>query len=153
MSPDKKRSQRLKPVLDLANLNRDKAEAEMGRCRQLLVQEQHKLRGLINYQDEYRQMVHGDAGTPVAAHQLQITQAFLKQLQAAIEQQQVYISNVEQQLEVLTQSWRQRYGDSEAIGKVIDSARTQERAERDRKLQNETDDIAQIRFSSRDQDR
>ena len=152
MSPEKKRSQRLKPVLDLANLNRDKAEAEMGRCRQLLVQEQQKLSGLISYQNEYHEMVHGNAAAPVAAHQLQMTQAFLKQLKTAIEQQHAYIETIEQQLEMVTQAWRQRYGDSEAIAKVIDSARVKERAELDRKQQNETDDIAQMRFLSRDND-
>ncbi|MBV1915339.1 MAG: flagellar export protein FliJ [Pseudomonadales bacterium] len=148
MSSDKKRSQRLKPVLDLAKLNLDKAEAEMGRCRQLLSQEQQKLTGLITYQGEYHEMVHGNTGALVSASQLQMTQAFLKQLQTAIEQQQHHITAIERQLEIVTENWRQRYGNSEAITKVIDSAKTEERAELDRKQQNETDDIAQMRFFS-----
>ena len=148
MSSDKKRSQRLKPVSDLAKLNLDKAEAEMGRCRQLLAQEQQKLIGLINYQGEYREMVHGNSGVSVSANQLQMTQAFLKQLQTAIEQQQQHIVAIERQLQVVIENWRQRHGSSEAITKVIDSAKKEERAELDRKQQNETDDIAQMRFFS-----
>ncbi|MBL4584869.1 MAG: flagellar export protein FliJ [Pseudomonadales bacterium] len=153
MPPDKKRSQRLKPVLDLANLNLDKAEAEMGRCRQLLQQEQGKLAGLIEYQTEYREMIHHGAGAPVAAHQPQMMQSFLKQLQTAIEQQRRHISSVEQQLTTVIASWKKRYGDTEAIGKVIDNAKVSEREEADRKQQNEMDDIAQMRFFSRDTNR
>ena len=150
MPSNKKKSQRLKPVLDLANLNLENAEAEMGRCRQLLLLEQQKLSGLITYQGEYHEMVHGQTGTPIAATKLQMTQAFLKQLQTAIEQQQSHIQNVERQLQVVTDAWRQRYGNSEAITKVINSAKAEEQAELDRKQQNETDDIAQMRFFSKD---
>ena len=149
MASEKKRSQRLKPVLDLANLKLDKAEVELGRCRQLLAQEQQKLSGLENYQLEYQQMLRDGAGVPVVGHQLQSTQAFLKQLQAAIEQQQSYILSVEQQLQVVTEAWRKRYGEAQAIEKVIDSAKKSERAEIEKKQQNETDDIAQMRFISR----
>ena len=149
MSSDKKRSQRLKPVLDLAKLNLEKAEAEMGRCRQLLTGEQQKLSGLMDYQTEYREKISVGAGS-VEAHQLQMTLAFLKQLQLAITQQQAYIETIEQQLEVVTEAWRKRYGDSEGISKVIASAKAEERAELDKKQQNEMDDIAQMRFSSRD---
>ena len=93
-------------------------------------------------------MVHGNTGASVSASQLRMTQAFLKQLQTAIEQQKHYITTIERQLEVVTENWRQRYGNSEAITKVIESAKTEERAELDRKQQNETDDIAQMRFFS-----
>lgn len=137
------KSQRLKPVTEIANANERDAARHMGQQQNVLQQHKDKLDELINYRSEYveKMVTAGSAG--IGAGQMQDYTRFIRRLDEAIIFQRGQIELANRQLEVKQREWQATHTRSEALNKVVDRYRTAEIREQDKREQNENDERAQ----------
>lgn len=141
------KSQRLKPVSEIAHANERDAARNMGQQQTVLQEHQNKLDELIKYRAEYveKMVTAGSAG--IGAGQMQDYTRFIRRLDEAIVFQKSQIERAVRQLEVKQREWQAMHTRSEALNKVVDRYRDAESREQDRREQNENDERAQRRRS------
>lgn len=137
------KSQRLKPVSDIANANERDAALHMGLQQGVLREHKNKLDELINYRSEYVEKMVSVGSVGIGAGQMQDYTMFIHRLDEAIVFQRNQIKLATQQLEVKQREWQAMHTRSEALNKVVDRYRIAEVHERDKREQNENDERAQ----------
>jgi len=141
-----KKSERMKPIKQLATEHEQVAVNELGQSQRSLSEHEMKLLQLRNYRAEYAKLFqeHGSRGMDGA--QLQAYQTFLAQLDTAIRQQIDMIKHVEGECAEKRDVWQQRHTRTEALGKTVDRFQKTERKQQNRQEQRETDDRSNSRF-------
>ncbi len=138
-----KRSQRLDPVIKVAENREQQAARSLGDSQSALSQTQQRLDELKNYREEYIQRFHATGAVGMSAVQMADYRLFLSNLSRAIEQQnglvQQAIATVEQQ----RQQWFTRRGKVKMLGNVVSRLQTDEQRVVDRKEQREQDEYTQ----------
>lgn len=136
MSPSK----RLKPVQQVAANRERNAARTFGQARQHLAQEEAKLAQLKQYHQEYLDRFNQVASQGMSVTQLQEYRAFLAKLDEAIQQQQKVVAASLANHSSHKDNWKQKRTRTQALGKVVERYRREERKAADRVEQKENDE-------------
>lgn len=137
-----KRTERLQPVLRIAEMEVQKAVRALAFLQQRLQQEQGKLAQLQQYQREYHQLLLTDGRAGVSAARLQMISRFSSNLDHAIVQQQQQIGEVATQLDKVREHWRGKEMRHRQLQKMMESIGQQELRQRARQEQRTHDEYA-----------
>lgn len=137
------KSQRLKPVSDIADAKERDAARHMGQQQNVLQEHNNKLSELIQYRAEYVEKMVAAGSAGIGAGQMQDYTRFIRRLDEAIVFQKNQIELAKRQLEVKQREWQAMHTRSEALNKVVDRYRSAEVREQDKREQNENDERAQ----------
>jgi len=137
------KSQRLKPVSDIAVAKERDAARHMGQQQRILAEHENKLIELINYRSEYVEKMVSAGSAGIGAGQMQDYTHFIRRLDEAIVYQKNQIGLAKRQLEVKQREWQAMHTRSEALNKVVHRYKTVETREQDKREQNESDERAQ----------
>ncbi len=138
-----KRSQRLEPVVRVAENREQQAARSLGDSQLALNQAQQRLDELENYRKEYIQRFHTTGATGMSAVQMGDYRLFLSNLSRAIEQQIGLVKQAAVTVEQQRQQWFSRRGKVKMLGNVVSRFQTEEQRVADRKEQLEQDERAQ----------
>ncbi len=138
-----KRSQRLEPVVRVAENREQQAARSLGDSQLALNQAQQRLDELENYRKEYIQRFHTTGATGMSAVQMGDYRLFLSNLSRAIEQQIGLVKQAVVTVEKQRQQWFARRGKVKMLGNVVSRFQTEEQRVADRKEQLEQDERAQ----------
>lgn len=137
------KSQRLKPVSDIADAKERDAARHMGLQQRVVAEHENKLIELINYRSEYVEKMVSAGSAGIGAGQMQDYTRFIRRLDEAIVYQKNQIGLAKRQLEVKQREWQAMHTRSEALNKVVHRYKTAEIREQDKREQNESDERAQ----------
>jgi len=138
-----KRSQRLDPVVRVAENREQQAARSLGNSQSALNQAQQRLNELRNYREEYVQRFHANGAIGMSAVQMGDYRLFLSNLSCAIEQQAGLVKQAATVVEQQRQQWFSRRGKVKMLGNVVSRFQTDEQRVVDRKEQLEQDERAQ----------
>jgi flagellar FliJ protein len=136
MSPSK----RLKPVQQVAANRERNAARSMGQARAHLAQEEAKLAQLREYHQEYLERFQQASAQGMSVNQLQEYRAFLAKLDEAILQQEKVVAASMAKHTTHRDDWKQKHTRTQALGKVVERYRKEERKAEDRAEQKENDE-------------
>ncbi len=137
-----KRSKQFQPVVDVAE-QREKQEAKrFGDCQRVLKDEQDKLAQLIQYRDEYLQRLETTGSAGMDIMRLRDYRAFLEKLNQAIKQQSKVIEDAEQACHKQRGNWLDKRSRAQALDKVAEKYRHEERHAENRREQKLSDEFA-----------
>lgn len=138
----KKKSQRFQPVVDVAEQQEQQQAKRLGEAQRFLQEEQDKLSQLQQYREEYRQRLdtHSSAGMDIL--RLRDYHAFLGRLNQAIDEQTRAVQQARRNCEQQRQHWLDRRSRSQALDKVADKYRSEEKRVEQRREQHLTDEHA-----------
>ncbi len=146
------RSKRMQPVVHVtANRERDAAQ-RLGECQQRVQAAEKRLQELIQYREEYTQQFA--SGGSLNTARLQDYRIFLQRLNQAVDQQIQQLQLVEQECAGLRQRWLDLHMRVQALDKVVERYRGEERSDQDKREQKESDHHANMleeRKRSRDE--
>lgn len=133
-------SQRFKPVLRVAESRERKAAHQLGDSQRNVQEQEAKLDELRRYHREYLERFDTAARVGISAAQLREYQAFLAKLELAIKEQESVVQHSQNLCSAHRDEWQQKYIRTQALDKVVQRCKTQERNKRERKEQKEIDD-------------
>jgi flagellar FliJ protein len=136
------RSQRLKPVTQVAEARERQAAQALGLAQARLRQQEERLTELLTYKDEYHRRLAEPAGAGIGSVQLADYHQFLARLAEAISFQGQRIEEQRRQLEQARGRWVATRQKSEVLDKVVDRYESQEAAEAEKREQKALDDRA-----------
>jgi len=137
------RSERLEPVLDIATSNERQAALAFAAAAQRVQEAEQKLADLERYAVEYRAALQARTAKGIDATQLRAFHGFIAKLGEAIAQQGTVVEGARDEHARLRQRWVEASRRSQAVGKVIEHATTQERRSVERREQHDNDERAQ----------
>ncbi len=135
-----KRSRRFQPIQRLARHGEDEAAQQLGLAQTTLSDQERRLQDLISYRDEYAQQFHLNGQSGLDGRQLQAYQSFLHQLNNAIEQQKLQITQAAEQRDARRDDWRQRHQHTEMLESAVKRIKKQEAKVERRQEQRNTDE-------------
>jgi flagellar FliJ protein len=134
------RSKRMQPVVNVtANREREAAQ-RLGECQQRVQAAEQRLEELTHYREEYTQQFAN--GGSLNAARLQDYRLFLDRLNQAVEQQRGILERAHAECAGLRQRWLDLRTRTQALDKVVERYRVEERSDQDRRDQKETDEHA-----------
>jgi len=136
------RSKRMQSVQHLAHNREQVAVKKLGESQQYLDAQQAKLQELRAYRDQYARAFESTGGEGLDALRIQEYRVFLGRLNQAIQQQEAVIAQCSARHEQTRQQWLETHSHSQAIDKVLERYRQQERKQQERKEQQELDERA-----------
>jgi flagellar FliJ protein len=140
----RKRSGRLKVVLDLADKRKKDAERFLAEHIQRVETDKGQLVQLEQYLAEYQQTFRQATEQGLTINQMQNYQAFMNKIAIAIEQHKKSMILNQNQLEHVKQYWAQMHGKFKAIDSLVDKAIDDEKKVADKALQNQLDERSQL---------
>jgi flagellar protein FliJ len=138
-----KRSQRLEPVVKVAQSREQQAARALGDSQQALSQAEQRLAELKNYREEYVHRFHASGAAGMSAVQMGDYRLFLSNLSRAIEQQVGLVEQAAAGVEQQRQHWFSRRGKVKMLGNVVSRIQADEQRVVDRKEQLEQDEHSQ----------
>lgn len=141
-----KKSDRIKSLMQLAEKREQQAVRDLGQARQQMAAQQTKLEELREYREEYRRRFLQDGEQGISGSQLQHFQAFMCQLDQAIENQHQVVEQLAAQCRQQTDHWQQRHQHTRILDKTRDRFARHERHQAERQEQRENDDLAATRY-------
>lgn len=142
----KKRSQRFKPIHQLAQRREDVAAQTLGKVQRELTEHQDKLAELIQYYEDYQTRFTEQASNGMSISQVQSYQNFISQLKIAITQQRQHISRVEEARDTKRAEWTTERQKSQVLEKVISRHEKKELQEENKQEQRRLDEFVSNRF-------
>jgi flagellar FliJ protein len=142
----KKRSQRIKPVIRVAENREELAARALGESQQRLKQQRDTLAELEHAQREYQQRLQRAGSHGISAGELQRVRQFLDSLGEAIKQQGQRVRQAEQEYDYKRRRWAEKRSEVDALGKVADRYQQEELNREEKISQRETDAHALHRF-------
>lgn len=137
------KSQRMKPVLKIAQARKETAIRELGAAQRHLREQETRLNELHEYRKEYLQQTDVAGGKGINAVRYVHIQHFLNNLNAAIEQQRQVVEYAVHICEEKKRFWQEARTKSESLDRVVRHYVRQELHEESRREQKETDEVAQ----------
>lgn len=131
------RSKRMEPVVEVTVQREREAAKRLGEAQQRMQAAEQRLDELVRYRDEYTDQFAN--GGSLAAARLRDYRIFLERLNQAVEQQRVLVVRAQQEAESQRQRWLAMRTRVQALGKVVDRYRVEERSQHERRLQKESD--------------
>ena len=144
-----KRSKRLEPVGEMAENEERECAAEVAALQTRLEDAQRRSAELKRYLIEYQSMFQQRASAGMQVSGLRDYQTFLARLTEAVRQQEVVTAQIEADCARARVQWLEAAARKSAVGKVIESAKTEDKRVEERRSQKETDEHAQRRGGAR----
>ncbi len=145
------RSKRMQPVVDVTVQREREAAKRLGEAQQRVQAAEQRLDELVRYRDEYTQQFAN--GGSLTAARLRDYRVFLDRLNQAVEQQRTLLARAQQEAETHRQRWLDSRTRVQALGKVVERYRDQERSQHERRLQKESDQhTLNVHDRNRDED-
>ena len=144
------KSERMKPVVRVAESREQAAAREFGASKRALEEHEQRLAELLTYREEYHRHFQQTGSAGVSAGQFMSFQRFLAQLNKAIEQQRRIVETAAQACECKREALGAARGRSMALDKVVSRYRQEEERHQERREQKETDEGAQRRRGVRE---
>jgi flagellar FliJ protein len=135
----KKKSQRLKVIIELQLLQEQEALQALGRCQQKFQELLTQLEGLQNYRLEYQANLTKKQALGMGISQLLEFRAFAEKLDKAIEGQNLSLKIQEQELQRAQSYWEESRQRMKSLQKVSDLALAEELKIENRREQLEQD--------------
>jgi flagellar FliJ protein len=142
----KKRSERLRSLLKLAQMREDNAARQLAANSEKLQQAREQTQQLALYNEEYQQRFLTQIDQPVSARNLRNFQGFFQQLDHVQVQQQHLIEQRDRERELARLQWLQLYNRRRVLDQIRERSKLEEDSVSERKLQSEFDDRAARRF-------
>ncbi|MDH5436797.1 MAG: flagellar export protein FliJ [Gammaproteobacteria bacterium] len=140
------RSDRMKPIVKIAESHEKEAARLLGAQQRLLDQYETRLGELLTYRKEYREQFQQSGKEGIKASKMHDYQSFLQRLEIAIGQQRQVIEQTIAGYEQHKKNWQNKRGRTQALDKTVERFKKQERYEEDRKEQKELDELSQRCF-------
>ena len=137
-----KRSQRMKPVLAVAQRSEDVMLRTYGRCQQQLAEADNKLKQLSDYQQEYALGLQVVSSQLIDLAQLQARRHFMIKLQAAIAAQQAEVGRCQQMVAQARLAWLKTRGHSHSLCKLTERYQQEEGQVVERQIQRQSDELS-----------
>ena len=141
-----KRSERFKPIHNLAQQSEDVAAQTLGKIQRELSNHHLKLSELMKYYQEYTERFNQQAEKGMSITQVQSYQKFISQLEVAIVEQKKHINRVSETCDSSRADWTVERQKSQVLEKVINRCKKQEQKIHNRKEQSRTDEFVANRF-------
>ena len=145
-----KRSERFKPIHNLAQQSEDVAAQTLGKIQRELNNHHLKLSELIAYYEEYTKRFTEQAGKGMSIIQVQSYQKFISQLEVAIVAQKKHISRVSEACDSCRADWTVERQKTQVLQKVITRYQKQEQQQHNRQEQRRSDEFVANRFWHKD---
>jgi len=139
----KKRSERLKVVLKVAEHHEREAAGYLAQYQQQLAAERLQLSQLDEYRSSYLRE-YGDITAVHTAADMTRYSDFIQRLVGAMDEQVRKVESAREQCEKVQQYWQVRRHKRKSLESLIDRLKSSESAEFDRKLQKELDELASL---------
>jgi len=133
----------MQPVQRVAHGREQEAMHKLGQSQQFLDSQLARLEELRSYREQYSRDFTATGEGGLDATRLREFRAFLGRLGEAIRQQEALIDRYRAQHEQNRQHWLESRSHSQAIDKVVDRYRDQERHQQERREQREQDERSQ----------
>jgi len=137
------KSERLKPVVRVAESRERDAAKALGDCQRVLSEREVSLSELLSYRDEYRRRFQEAGSGGLNGSSLQDYRSFLNRLDGAIRQQRHLTEAARCAYEQQKRIWHEKWNRTKVLDKVVDRYRQQEAHMEARREQGEHDDRAQ----------
>lgn len=144
--PVNKRSERFKPIHNIAQQREDIAAQTLGRMQRELTKHHSKLTELVQYYQDYIARFNEQAGKGMSVVQVHSYQNFIAQLETAIKEQKKKISQISQACDSSRVDWTNERQKSQALEKVIIRYQKQERQAVNKQEQRNTDEFVANSF-------
>ena len=138
-----KRSQRIEPVVKVAENREQEAARLLGDAQSALAQAQQRLTELDGYRDEYIKRFHTTGSAGMSAMQMMDYRAFLLKLDQAIAEQGIVVEQATHLVEQQRQEWFARRGKVKMLDTVVARYQADEQRDANRKEQGDQDDRSQ----------
>jgi len=137
-----KRAQRLQPLHELAGQNERNCALRVADCERRIAAGEQRYEELVRYRLEYQQLFHARAagGSPMRA--LREQQVFIARLSEAVRAQRTLVEVLRAEALQLQEQWRNAATRKQAVGKVIEHARSEEIMTQEKRQQRELDELA-----------
>lgn len=146
------RSERMQPVVQVAETRERTAAKALGACQQELREQEERMAQLQAYRMEYMQRFQTAGQTGINGAGLREWQQFLASLDTAIEQQRRQVELIRRRCEEKRQEWLRLRGKQKAVEKVVARYRADELHTAAKREQKESDEFAQRKGRRRDDD-
>lgn len=141
-----KRSERFKPIHNLAQQSEDVAAQTLGKIQRELSNHHLKLSELMMYYEDYTARFNQQAEKGMSIIQVQSYQKFISQLEVAISEQKKNINRVTEACDSSRADWNVERQKSQVLEKVITRYQKQEQQISNRKEQRSSDEFVANRF-------
>lgn len=146
------KSERLEPVLRVAEDREQRAARHMAESLRLVEERQQRLTELLQYREEYLTRFAASGGVARSALALRDYKAFLDRLDYVIKEQQKVLELAKAEFEKRKKKWLATRTKTKALDKAIDRLQSAEERAADKKQQKESDERAQRRQTSSEND-
>jgi len=144
--PANKRSERFKPIHNIAQQREDVAAQTLGRMQRELASHNLKLSELVKYYQDYIARFNEQAVKGMSVVQVQSYQNFISQLETAIAEKKKHISRISEACDSSRADWTVERQKSQVLEKVIIRYQKQERQAFNKQEQRRTDEFVANRF-------
>ena len=145
-----KRSERFKPIHNLAQQSEDVAAQTLGKIQRELNNHHLKLSELIAYYEDYTKRFNEQAEKGMSIIQVQSYQKFISQLEVAIAEQKKHISRVTEACDSSRADWHVERQKTQVLKKVITRFEKKELQDFNRQEQRRSDEFVSNRFWHKD---
>lgn len=145
-----KRSQRFKPIHNLAQQSEDVAAQTLGKIQRELSEHQLKLSELMAYHQDYRTRFNQEAEKGMSITQVQSYQKFISQLEIAISEQKKHVERMSEACDSSRADWNAERQKTQVLKKVITRYEKQEQKDLNRQEQRRSDEFVSNRFWHKD---
>jgi len=145
-----KRSERFKPIHNLAQQSEDVAAQTLGKIQRQLSEHHLKLSELMAYYQDYRTRFSQEAEKGMSITQVQSYQKFISQLEIAIAEQKKHITRMTEACDSSRADWNAERQKTEVLKKVITRYEKQEQQIHNRQEQRRSDEFVANRFWHKD---
>lgn len=144
--PANKRSERFKPIHNIAQQREDVAAQTLGRMQRELSNHNLKLSELVKYYQDYTVRFNEQAVKGMSIIQVQSYQHFISQLETAIAEQKRHISRIAEACDSSRADWTIERQKSQVLEKVIIRYQKQETQAFNKQEQRRTDEFVANRY-------
>ena len=141
-----KRSERFKPIHNLAQKNEDIAAQTLGKIQRELSEHHEKLSELMKYYQDYQSRFNEQATRGMSIIQVQSYQKFISQLDTAINQQKEHIIRVTEACDTKRADWTVERQKTQVLEKVMSRYEKQEQQVANRQEQRRNDEFVTNQF-------
>jgi flagellar FliJ protein len=137
-----KRAQRLRPLHELAEQTERGCALRVADCERRIAAGERRYEELVRYRLEYQQLFHARASGGAPMRGLREQQVFIARLSEAVRAQRALVELLRAEAAQLQQEWRGAATRKQAVGKVIEHARSEEIMTQEKRQQRELDELS-----------
>lgn len=139
----KKKSQRLRPVVRVAENHEQQAVRNLGASQTALNQAQQKLLELENYREEYLANFQSAGRSGMSAGRMEDYRRFLLRLDKAISEQKQILAQAESAVEQRRQAWHASRTKVRSLDSVVSRYEAEEQQQANKREQSASDERSQ----------